>query len=102
MTMKALRKARKARNFMAECRRNSRDWREQEKREYAAAFPAGATVENITVAPRPAREDDMEKFDDRLVEALHPDIVVERSHRGARPVFRKRTALDGPVDTSGQ
>jgi len=51
-----------------------------------------ATVENASVSPHQAREDDFEAFDDGLVEALHPGIVVV-SRPGRQKVYRPRKAL---------
>lgn len=47
-----------------------------------------ATVENASVSPRPAREDDFDEFDSGLVEMLHPGIVVE-SRPGRQKVYRR-------------
>jgi hypothetical protein len=58
-------------------------------------LPGRATVENASVSPRPAREDDFDEFDDALVEMLHPDIVVE-SHPGRQKVYRPKVSPQRP------
>lgn len=54
-----------------------------------------ATVENASVSPRPAREDDFDDFDNGLVEMLHPEIVVE-SRPGRQKVYRRRDPRPRP------